>query len=62
MVATFTYGFTVSEEAFSKNNLKVKTLTDYDTMLKQAVENGYIEQDHLPTLQRWRLDPEGWAF
>ncbi|MEX0981462.1 MAG: orotate phosphoribosyltransferase [Bacteroidales bacterium] len=62
MVATFTYGFKISEEAFAKNNLKVKTLTDYDTMLKQAVENGYMEQEQLPILQKWRLDPEAWTL
>ena len=62
MVATFTYGFKVSEEAFANNNLKVKTLTNYETMLKQAVENGYIEQDQLPVLRRWQLDPAAWTF
>jgi orotate phosphoribosyltransferase len=61
MVATFTYGFRISEEIFTKHNLKVITLTDYETMLEQAVESGYIEKEQLPLLQEWRLNPADWA-
>jgi orotate phosphoribosyltransferase len=60
MVATFTYGFKESENNFRENSLEVKTLTDYDTMLLEAVESGYIEAAHLPLLQKWRTDPAGW--
>ncbi|MCA1747510.1 MAG: orotate phosphoribosyltransferase [Bacteroidales bacterium] len=62
MVATFTYGFRVSEKTFAENDLKVRTLTDYETMLEQAVESGYIEKEQLPLLQEWRLDPAGWTI
>jgi orotate phosphoribosyltransferase len=61
MVATFTYGFQVSEETFAKNGLKVRTLTDYDTTLEQAFESGYVKKEQLPLLQKWRLDPAGWT-
>ena len=60
MVATFTYGFRVSEKTFAENDLKVRTLTDYETMLEQAVESGYLEKKQLPLLQEWRLNPAGW--
>jgi orotate phosphoribosyltransferase len=61
MVATFTYGFPDSEETFRLNNLKVKTLTDYDTMLSQALDGGYIEFSQIPLLKKWRLDPAHWT-
>jgi orotate phosphoribosyltransferase len=60
MVATFTYGFKNAAESFAQHQLKVLTLTDYENMLKQAVDSGYINREQLPLLQEWRLDPENW--
>ncbi|MCF8346039.1 MAG: orotate phosphoribosyltransferase [Bacteroidales bacterium] len=60
MVATFTYGFEESKKQFKEKKLEVKTLTDYETMLLQAVESGYIEAAHLPMLQKWRTNPARW--
>ena len=60
MVAIFTYGFNTAVENFTKHQLKVTTLTDYENMLVQAVESGYITQDQLPLLQEWRKDPANW--
>jgi orotate phosphoribosyltransferase len=61
MVATFTYGFKNAAESFTQHQLKVLTLTDYENMLKQAVDSGYINMEQLPLLQEWRLDPENWS-
>lgn len=61
MVATFTYGFRIAEEKFAEHDLEVRTLTDYDTMLDQALESGYITESQLPLLKKWRLDPENWS-
>jgi orotate phosphoribosyltransferase len=60
MVATFTYGFRESQLNFEKKNISVKTLTDYDTMLEQALQHGYIKNDQLPVLQNWRINPSSW--
>jgi len=61
MVAAFTYGFKNAVESFAQHQLKVLTLTDYENMLKQAVDSGYINMEQLPLLQEWRLDPENWS-
>ncbi|MCF8226765.1 MAG: orotate phosphoribosyltransferase [Bacteroidales bacterium] len=61
MVAAFTYGFPASEKSFEKANLVVHTLTDYDSMLQQAVEIGYIDKVMLPLLKKWRIDPANWS-
>ncbi len=60
MVATFTYGFRLSEGNFKQQALEVVTLTDYETMLTQALESGYINEKQLPVLKNWRIDPENW--
>lgn len=61
MVATFTYGFRISEERFAEHKLEVRTLTDYDTMLEQALASGYITEAQVPLLKKWRQDPANWS-
>lgn len=61
MVAIFSYGFKVAEDAFAKVKCPLITLSDYPTLLKQAVESGYILDDNLPHLAKWREAPEVWG-
>lgn len=60
MVAIFTYGFPEAEENFKKASVKLDTLTDYNTMIKMAANEGYVHRDELATLGEWRLDPANW--
>lgn len=61
MVAAFTYGFPVAEEAFRDVGVELTTLTDYDAMVETALRIGYIEQRHLPLLAEWRSCPSQWG-
>lgn len=61
MVATFTYGFEVAKKNFVEHQLDVLTLLDYDSMLLQALESGYIQSGQVETLKKWRLDPSNWT-
>lgn len=60
MVAIFTYGFAASERTFETHQLKVHTLTDYEVLLEQALESGYIAAGDVALLQEWRKDPAAW--
>lgn len=61
MVASFTYGFPEAENAFAAQQVPLFTLTDYNALLKAAVETGYISQDQLPVLSEWRRNPGAWG-
>lgn len=61
MVAIFTYGFPVSEEAFRNAGVELITLSDYDTLIEMALETGYIREEQVELLARWRKDPSGWT-
>ena len=61
MVASFTYGFPVAEEAFREAGVKLVTLSDYNAVLEQAAETGYIKQEDLEVLKEWRKDPSVWG-
>lgn len=60
MVAAYTYGFPVAEEAFAAAGVTLTTLTNYEAVVETALQTGYIEQSHVPMLVAWRKDPANW--
>lgn len=60
MVASYTYGFPVAEKAFDEAGVKLITLTDYDSVVAQAVETGYIDEADVEVLNEWRRNPSEW--
>ena len=61
MVASFTYGFPIAEEAFVAAGVKLVTLSDYNAVLEQAAETGYIKKEEIEVLKEWRKDPAKWG-
>jgi len=61
MVASFTYGFPVAEEAFREAGVKLITLSNYDAVIEQAAETGYIKEEEKAVLAEWRKDPSVWG-
>ena len=57
MVASYTYGFPVAEKAFADAQVKLVTLTDYDHVVAQALETGYIAESDVVVLHLWWKDP-----
>lgn len=62
MVASHTYGFPVAEEAFREAGIELFTLTDYDHIIAEAVETGYVSEDDVELLKEWRKSPETWGI
>ena len=60
IVAAYTYGFPVAEEAFAAAGVTLTTLTNYEAVVETALQTGYIEQSHVPMLAAWRKDPANW--
>ena len=60
MASIFTYGFKVAKENFKKADCKLVTLSDYDTLIRQALDAGYISQDDFDTIKNWRDSPDTW--
>jgi len=60
MVAAYTYGFPIAEQAFQNAGVKLLTLTNYEAVVSAAIESGYISASQLPTLNEWRKDPANW--
>lgn len=60
MAAIFTYGFPAAAANFEKAGVKLDTLSDYNTMIQLAVEQGYVAESDLETLMEWRKNPSEW--
>ena len=60
MVAIFSYGFDVADKNFKEKNVNLKTLSNYENLLEQALDSNYISQKELRTLQEWRANPSNW--
>lgn len=61
MIAVFTYGFQKAVDAFSAENCKLDTLSNYSVLIEIAVSSGYISSADVETLKKWRLDPSTWG-
>ena len=60
MVAIFTYGFPLAVTNFKKADLRLITLSDYPSLLSEALNTNYIAKDKLDLLEAWRTHPESW--
>ena len=61
MVAIFTYGFDKSIENFEKDKVNLSTLSDYNELVKKAIDIKYIGENDSDTLKKWNEDPENWG-
>lgn len=60
MVASYTYGFPVAQQAFADAGVKLVTLTDYEHVVAEALTTGYISEKDVELLHEWRKDPANW--
>jgi orotate phosphoribosyltransferase len=60
MIAIFSYGFAIADENFKKDNIELTTLSNYESLLEQAVDTNYISEKELKTLNDWRENPSVW--
>ena len=61
MMALFTYQFSIAEEAFKKDNVKLQTLCDYSYLLSAALNKKTITEKQLKDLKTWRNNPSNWT-
>ncbi|MDB4108234.1 orotate phosphoribosyltransferase [Flavobacteriaceae bacterium] len=61
MVAIFTYGFEISKENFKKNNVTLYTLSNYESLIEQALDTNFIDQNEAAILSQWNSNPSEWT-
>lgn len=61
MVAIFSYNLDVSRKNFEKEKCQLITLSDYNSLINEALESDYINEVDLKLLMKWRENPEQWG-
>jgi len=61
MVAIFSYNFDIARRSFEYENCELRTLTNYDALIEQALSCKYIKEGEMETLRQWRYRPEIWG-
>lgn len=61
MVAIFTYGLPEAVENFKQANCILKTLTNYDILIKKALEQNIVKDSDLQSLVQWKENPKAWG-
>lgn len=60
MCAIYKYGFDIAKKRFEEAGVNLKTLTNYDYLLKAAISKEYIDDNALDELKKWVLQPDKW--
>ncbi|MFT4762058.1 MAG: orotate phosphoribosyltransferase [Paraglaciecola sp.] len=55
-MAIFTYGFQKAVDAFAAADCKFSTLSNYDALIREAIESKYITQADMDFLVNWRAE------
>ncbi len=61
MVSIFSYNLDVAVEKFRDGNCRFDSLSDYETLISMALDQGLISLEQLKELQTWRDDPAAWS-
>lgn len=59
-LALFTYDFEISRMKLKSEELPFQTITDYPTLVEEALKLSYISTSDLDTLRAWRQSPDTW--
>ncbi len=60
MVAIFTYGLERASQNMESAQCPLHTLTDFNTLVKQAINSGFLHHSNMETLEQWRENPQEW--
>jgi len=61
MMAIFTYGFPLAVDNFLNASCNLDALSNYNVLIDLAAESGYVSENELETLKKWRLNPDKWT-
>src|SRR3989338_1701822 len=59
--AIFTYSMPKAEQLFTDADCPLHALSDFNTLVEQAVSTGYIDEMQKKTLLEWHADPKAWS-
>lgn len=61
MLAIFTYNFPTATDNFKSAGIELTTLSNYQFLIEQALEEGLVNQSQMESLKEWRENPSEWG-
>lgn len=61
LVSIFDYGFDIALQNFKDEKCVYYSLSNYDSLLDEAVEKKYVALEEIELLKSWKNDPESWG-
>ena len=61
LIAIVSYGFEEAARAFEQADVKLHTLTDFETLLEEALARGLFTDADADLIRDWLADPHGWG-
>lgn len=61
VLAIFTYELETARKAFESANCRLLTLSNFSTLIQEALESGHIDRDSIKVLLNWRENPHLWG-
>ena len=62
VVSIFTYEMKKAKENFDSINLKYYSLSNYSTLIEEALKLNYINENDLESLYKWQKDPQNYQI
>ena len=61
VVSIFTYGLEKGKELLQENEIKSKSLTDFETLIEVAISKDIVTEDNQKSLLLWSKNPAEWS-
>lgn len=61
IVTVFDFAFPLAVQRFNRENIELRSLLSYETMIEVAKEIHYLNQTDMEALREWREDPASWT-
>jgi orotate phosphoribosyltransferase len=61
LLSIFDYGFEAAKAEFKAEKCPYYSLSNYESLLQQAVAHKYVAREEEEQLRSWRADPERWG-
>jgi orotate phosphoribosyltransferase len=62
IVSIFTYQLIEAEEACREANVPYYSLSNFSTLIDTAVKKGYLTEDNVAFVMKWRENPKEWGI
>lgn len=61
LISVFNYGFDQAVKAFATAKIPLRSLSNYEALIRLAAEKGQVTSQQLEVLEKWRMAPETWG-